>query len=143
MLRLKSHRLKSRKILIIAAVLTAAAAIFLYAVLDPAVGRFFPKCPFYMLTGLECPGCGSQRAVHSLLRGDIAAAVHYNVLVVAFIPYLLLYVVLVLTARLPLPEKHAAAGRKILETLYHGKILWGILAIVIIFWITRNFTGSF
>ena len=96
-----------------------------------------------MLTGLECPGCGSQRAVHSLLRGDIAAAVHYNVLVVAFIPYLLLYVVLVLTARLPLTEKHAAAGRKILDTLYHGKILWGILAIVIIFWITRNFTGSF
>lgn len=28
-------------------------------------------CPFKRLTGLDCPGCGLQRSVIALLKGDI------------------------------------------------------------------------
>jgi hypothetical protein len=28
-------------------------------------------CPFKYLTGIDCPGCGFQRAVIALLRGDL------------------------------------------------------------------------
>ncbi|MDQ8005249.1 MAG: DUF2752 domain-containing protein [Pedobacter sp.] len=29
------------------------------------------SCPFKQLTGLDCPGCGFQRSVIALLRGDV------------------------------------------------------------------------
>jgi len=58
-----------------------------YAFFDPE-NIFFPKCPFLWATGLECPGCGSQRALHSLLHGDVAAAFGYNQLMVLMLPYI-------------------------------------------------------
>ena len=54
-----------------------AAAI--YFVFDPSVpGNFFPKCVFRVLTGWKCPGCGTQRALHAMLHGDLAGMFHYN-----------------------------------------------------------------
>ena len=32
------------------------------------------QCPFYALTGLYCPGCGSGRAAYALLHGHLAAS---------------------------------------------------------------------
>ena len=42
----------------------------LYYFFNPSVERFFPSCPFYTATGWQCPGCGSQRAIHELF--DVA-----------------------------------------------------------------------
>ena len=67
-------------------------ALVVYFLFDPATTPF-PRCPFLMLTGWQCPGCGSQRAIHSLLHLDIVAAWRYNALLVLSIPYLLLLVV--------------------------------------------------
>ncbi len=36
------------------------------------------QCPFYALTGLYCPGCGSGRAVHALLHGHPGASFRYQ-----------------------------------------------------------------
>lgn len=33
-----------------------------------------PKCLFHSLTGLDCPGCGSQRAIAAALHGRIGEA---------------------------------------------------------------------
>ncbi|WP_225974845.1 DUF2752 domain-containing protein [Arachidicoccus ginsenosidivorans] len=49
---------------------------------------WFPKCPFRSLTGLQCPGCGSQRAIHDLLNLDILGAFRENALMVVSIPYI-------------------------------------------------------
>lgn len=35
-------------------------------------------CPFKMLTGIDCPGCGGTRAFIALLHGDIIASFKFN-----------------------------------------------------------------
>lgn len=59
-----------------------------YALIDPATTVWAPKCPFKLLTGLDCPGCGSQRALHALLTGDLRAAWRAHPLLVVALPYL-------------------------------------------------------
>ena len=56
-----------------------AAAVYV-GLVTPGEGRTIP-CPFHAATGWWCPGCGMTRAVHNLLRGDVAAALAYNVFV--------------------------------------------------------------
>jgi hypothetical protein len=46
----------------------------------PSRYSFYPRCPFYVATHWLCPGCGSTRALYSLLHGDVLAAWHYNAL---------------------------------------------------------------
>lgn len=64
-----------------------AAALALLFAFDPARHVLFPKCLFYVTTGLFCPGCGSQRALHALLHGHVGEAVGHNALVVLALPY--------------------------------------------------------
>nr|WP_064569504.1 DUF2752 domain-containing protein [Gordonia sp. LAM0048] len=46
---------------------------------DPTTpGGALPVCPTKLIFGVTCPGCGSLRAVYSLLHGDVPAALHYN-----------------------------------------------------------------
>ncbi|MBK8366264.1 MAG: DUF2752 domain-containing protein [Bacteroidetes bacterium] len=35
--------------------------------------------------GLECPGCGMQRSLIALLKGDILESLHYHVALIPFI----------------------------------------------------------
>ncbi|MCU1366840.1 MAG: hypothetical protein JWN39_2479 [Ilumatobacteraceae bacterium] len=61
------------------------AAVYV-AVADPtASGTHLPGCPLYELTGIYCPGCGLTRATHSLLRGNLRAALGYNLLLPFFL----------------------------------------------------------
>ncbi len=39
-----------------------------------------------MVTGLECPGCGSQRMVYALLHGDFAGAWEANPFLLSALP---------------------------------------------------------
>ena len=70
----------------------AVALVVFYALVDPATSPFVPRCLFHTLTGLDCPGCGSQRAIHALLRGDVGAAWEYNALVVVGIIPVAVYI---------------------------------------------------
>jgi len=72
-------------------VLAIASLVFIYSTFNPESSKWFPKCIFLLLTGLKCPGCGSQRAIHHLLNLDIIAALQYNALVVIMLPLLFLY----------------------------------------------------
>ena len=60
----------------------AVAGLAYVGVVDPNKPNLLPSCAFHALTGLDCPGCGGTRAVHSLLRGDFVAAVNHNALAV-------------------------------------------------------------
>lgn len=39
-------------------------------------------CPFALVTGTACPGCGLTRAAGYLLRGDLSSALRYHPLVI-------------------------------------------------------------
>lgn len=52
-------------------------------------------CPFNMLTGLPCPGCGMTRAVNALLHGNWSQAITYHPLSPA---YLIIGVLLTIAA---------------------------------------------
>ncbi len=52
--------------------------VLFYYFTDARYSALFPKCPFFVLTGLYCPGCGSQRAISALLHGELVQAAGYN-----------------------------------------------------------------
>lgn len=113
-----------------AAALLAVAAIFCwyYYNHDPLAGRS-PRCLFRLLTGYDCPGCGSQRAFHALLHGDIASAWSYNPFVFFAVPTAVFYII-VENGRRTWPRLHARAVRP--------AILTAILLAIIAWWILRN-----
>ena len=53
----------------------------------PAKTAIFLPCPFHFVTGYHCPGCGSLRAIHNLLHGNVEAAMSLNPLMVLSIPF--------------------------------------------------------
>ena len=46
-------------------------------------------CPFKLITGLQCPGCGVSRMLMSLIRLDFVSAFHYNPVVLLTSPIIL------------------------------------------------------
>jgi hypothetical protein len=68
--------------------LAALAAGVVFFLFDPSQYHFYPRCALYTMTGLQCPGCGSQRALYQLLHGRLAAALRCNALLVLGLPLL-------------------------------------------------------
>jgi hypothetical protein len=75
----------------IALVAVGACGVAIVYWFDPVGAAWYPKCPFHLLTGWHCPGCGSSRAAHALLHGDLQGALAYNSLVVCAAPLLLAF----------------------------------------------------
>ncbi len=58
---------------------------------DPHTSGSWGLCPFKLLTGLDCPGCGGLRAVNDLTNGDVSAAASSNLLFVLMVPVLVIW----------------------------------------------------
>ena len=67
------------------------AASLLLHLRDPHQGGSYAYCPWLVLTGTYCPGCGGLRAVNDLTNGDLAAAASSNLLFIASLPVLVLW----------------------------------------------------
>lgn len=52
---------------------------------DPNTAGSYGFCPFEVLTGWDCPGCGGLRAVHALTDLQVGVALSSNVLAVALV----------------------------------------------------------
>jgi hypothetical protein len=109
----------------------AAGSIFLFFFNPASPGnQFFPKCPFRLLTGCQCPGCGSTRAVYELLHLNPVAAFRFNPLMVLTLPFIV-YGFLGFT-------KSAITGKPHRRIFIPTKYLWAWLVLLIFFWIFRN-----
>jgi hypothetical protein len=71
------------------ALVTAAAAILVR--FPPAQYSFYPQCPIYRYLHIQCPGCGTTRALAALLHGHIAEALRFNALTTSLTPFAAIY----------------------------------------------------
>jgi Protein of unknown function (DUF2752) len=128
---LPSQDARHRAELLTASVLLVSAVLLLllrYA--NPASSGIFPPCPFLWLTGFYCPGCGSLRALHQLLHGNVRAAFAFNPFAVLSFPFL----------------AYAGASRAayLLNCRYFPRIflpawfIWTLFSAIVLFGILRN-----
>ena len=111
------------------AVVATAAAGMLY-LFDPRVQGNYPPCPFLFFTGCYCPGCGTLRALHGLLHGNVLGALGYNPLTVLSIPFLAV-------AGIVAAAKSFGWQSFLGITISH-RVAFGVAATVLVFWILRN-----
>lgn len=98
----------------------SSMAVVLYT-FNPANCSWFPPCPLHTLTGLNCPGCGSTRALHQLVHGDVLGALRLNPLLVLATPLLGFLII----------------RRDALATFRPGYV-WLLVSVVITFGVVRN-----
>ncbi|MBR4820254.1 DUF2752 domain-containing protein [bacterium] len=101
------------------AVLVVLALIIFFSFFDPTTFPFFPRCFFYALTGFECPGCGTSRALHSLAHGHLIEAFSYNPILFLAIPTV---IILIFSKR---------ARRSVALPVI-------VLIVILLYWVIRN-----
>ena len=106
----------------------------LYLLLNRLTGGLMLRCPMKWLTGWSCPGCGSQRALMALTRGDIAEALTVNLLLLPTILYLILLWVCYIWSDTP-------RGERLHRRITSPGVLAAIALLVILWAIVRNIAG--
>ena len=109
-------------------VLAVLAMLYLGA---PGSESWWLKCPMYQLTGLQCPLCGLQRAVHAFLHGDFLMAWRYNPALWLLLPY-----VTVLSLGNFFPK---VAHTRLYARCTSAPIVWTVVALIVLWGIVRNF----
>lgn len=111
-----------QKIAAVAIAIIAAAVLIYLAVFDPTEAPA-PQCLFRRLTGWDCPGCGTQRAVHALMHGHVAEAWRFNAFLFFAVPLIALY---------------ALAPKRWSKVIYSPYATLGIACAIVLWWIGRN-----
>jgi hypothetical protein len=127
----------SRRERVTAPVLVAGAVLGASVVLhlrDPHQSGSYLFCPWLVLTGTYCPGCGGLRAVNDLTRGDLAAAASSNVLLVGAVP-----LVLLLWSRWFLDRWRGVRRAVDQRRGVLGASLFGVVSLL--YWVVRNLPG--
>jgi hypothetical protein len=114
-----------------AAVLGAAVVLHLR---DPHQSGSYLFCPWLLLTGTYCPGCGGLRAVNYLTHGNVAAALSSNALFVGSLPLLVWLWTRWLSDRWR-GRQRQVEGRVVLG----WAVVFGVGATA--FWVLRNLPG--
>jgi hypothetical protein len=104
-----------------------AAYLFFF---QPGRTGFFPGCPFRALTGLNCPGCGTTRALHQLLHGHIIAAFELNPLTFLLWPFLACCLIIY--------TRSAITGRPLPRMSLSPTYGWILMIAILGFWVFRN-----
>lgn len=95
---------------------------------EPQGQAFYPRCHFHGMTGWLCPGCGSTRAAHHLIHGDVVAALRSNAPLVLALPFLAFW------------GWKAWRGERF-EHRFTGKWAVAVLSILVVFSVLRNVPG--
>ena len=106
-----------------------AGAVYLFA-FEPGKTGLFPVCLFRFVTGYQCPGCGSTRAMHQLLHGHIVAAFMLNPFFLLALPFLLYALI-----------RYSAVVMRGCEPRHNtlpASYIYALFFVVLSFWIFRN-----
>ena len=87
-------------------------------------------CPFYQLTHLQCPFCGVQRGLMSLVQGDVSSWWNYNPIVWCLVPYFLILV----AGEVYRPWQNKAFVQK----CYSNPCIFTVMGILVVWGILRN-----
>ncbi len=87
---------------------------------DPGAWHLPVACPFLSVTGLQCPGCGSLRALHDILNLRISKAFHHNP---------------VASALMLLAPVAVVFRKRLRRSPWWG---WGFALVFSVFWVVRN-----
>jgi hypothetical protein len=94
---------------------------------DPhEAGHLFPRCPFRVVTGLQCPACGGTRMLYDLLHLDLAAAWRDNALLLLVTPWALLLLARWLLAGLRGRTVHLALGDTGARVVLATAVVWAV-----------------
>ena len=120
----------SRRHLVLCGLVCGGLGAGLLWAFDPAVAGIFPPCPVHYLTGWYCPGCGSLRAMHQLLHGNLRAAWAMNPLTLTLLP-LLVY---------GLASEALAVwrGRGLPQRFVPATWIWSLCVVIVLFGVARN-----
>lgn len=93
----------------------------------PSQYAFYPQCPIYAAFHIQCPGCGTTRAIAALLRGHIAEALRWNALIVCTLPASVLYT-----------AYRSALGMPLAPRSVSPRLLGAAFGVILLFTIIRN-----
>ena len=113
-------------------VAAASGMVLLLGWFEPSVWGRGASCSFRKATGWFCPGCGSTRALHHLLNGDIVSAFQANPLLIAGLPLL----------GVATGWWYSGAGRKRVLPVRPWVLAVGVLAVLVLFGFLRNLQSS-
>ena len=122
-------RQRAIAVMIWAGLSLGALFLFFFNPTSPA-NQWFPKCPFRLLTGWQCPGCGGTRACYQLLHLHPVAAFKLNPLFVMTLPFLV-YAFLSYT-------RSAIAGQPHRRVFVPANYVWVWVGLLVCFWVFRN-----
>jgi len=111
-------------------VVLLATGLVLLRIYNPATSTFFPPCPLHYLTGWYCPGCGSLRAIHQLLQGNVRTAWAMNPLSMLLFPFL--------TYGLSREAISYLRGQASPQFAVPGAWIRALCALIVLFGIARN-----
>jgi hypothetical protein len=120
----------TKRALALGAVGIGLAGAFYVRHFNPTTQGIFPKCPFYLVTGCYCPGCGLTRAFHQLLNGNIIAALDYNIMVSFWVPFFTYLGISLLLIGI--------RGKGLPRFIPPNVLIWSFVIFLMVFWVVRN-----
>ena len=122
----------SRKILKIASLIFVIGAVFfVYSTYNPSQNNLFVPCPIKYSTGYDCPGCGSQRAIHQIFHFNFYNAFRLNPLMVLSLPLIIYGLGLAIW-------NWVFDTRYRVKLFYSNVFIYTYFGLVILYWIARN-----
>ncbi len=112
-----------------AAIFAAAALLYLYFT-GEGEGAGIP-CIFYQITGFYCSGCGSSRALRSIIHFDFYRALRYNAIFTLAFPFLAVYFI-------ALAVGYVKFGKDKISGKIPMAIVWIFITTALIYGILRN-----